>query len=111
MHSSKKFSKKSSKRELRALTESLIIWLEARGFEISYSDFECNIYATTKNEEYLGSKSKFRCIRILDAYKMQICDGNFDRWANSVGAEITAPKSEDELDNALKALKRAARVD
>ena len=43
---------------------------------------------------------------------MEICDGNFDRWANSVGAEVPMPKTEAEFHAAIETLLResAAKV-
>jgi len=32
---------------------------------------------------------QFRCLVHDDLDKMQICDGDFDRWANSVGAFVS----------------------
>ncbi len=33
---------------------------------------------------------------------MQICDGDFDRWANSVGNEVSMPKNRTEFEKAME---------
>lgn len=41
---------------------------------------------------------------------MQICDGSFDRWANSVGGQVALPKTKEEFAVAIKYLLENAQV-
>lgn len=45
-----------------------------------------------------------RYIRLLDTVGFQICDGNFDRWANSVGETLRFPYTQADFDKTLAAL-------
>lgn len=51
-----------------------------------------------------------RRYRVTDRGTFQICDGNFDRWANSVGAEVPIPRNEKEFDQALKSLREMSQI-
>lgn len=50
----------------------------------------------------------FRALPHLGLF--QVCDGNFDRWANSLGGEVTMPRTMAEFDRALADLLAAAVV-
>ncbi len=41
---------------------------------------------------------------------LQICNGNFDRWANSVGAEVSLPKSRKEFVAAIELMLGSAKL-
>jgi hypothetical protein len=50
----------------------------------------------------------FRVVPHLN--RLDICDGYFDRWANSTGASFSMPRSEDEFQHALISLVARSRV-
>lgn len=55
----------------------------------------------------IGQYRYFRLMSHLDV--IQICDGDFDRWANSVGGEIKMPKTRDEFTKAICSLVESAK--
>ena len=73
------------------------LWMEERGFKTH--SFEIGGY-------WYGETPEGRQIRVIrDGGVIQICDGEFDRWANSVGAEVNLdPWTEKGLDRSLKKL-------
>lgn len=79
--------------------KSLKHWFEQSGFRMTY------IYRKWRQYPMGYSKKLDRHIRVLPHLNvMQICDGNFDRWANSVGGEIAMPTTHQEFKNALRIL-------
>lgn len=59
----------------------------------------------------LGCGSPIRYFRALPHLGvLQICDGYFDRWANSVGAETSLPKNRVEFVAAMKFLLASAEL-
>ncbi|NTF18020.1 hypothetical protein G6L37_06355 [Agrobacterium rubi] len=67
------------------------------------------ITVTTYDEGFLYGilevDGKKRQIRMSgDGDFLQICDGSFDRWANSVGAQVSFPWTEGEFVKALDEL-------
>lgn len=81
-------------------------WMEANGFRLlrykKRNWRECPIAITRKPRFCEETVEPHRLIRVLPHLGlMQICDGNFDRWANSVGAEIEMPKTKAQFETAL----------
>lgn len=73
---------------------------------------DCEITVTAHDEGLLyGSllvDGKTRQIRLsADGDLFQICDGDFDRWANSVGAQTRFPWTQVDFDNALDHLSQS----
>lgn len=50
----------------------------------------------------VGGRTRY--LRASEASGFQICDGNFDRWANSVGETLSFPYTQDAFDEALALL-------
>lgn len=68
------------------------------------------VAASAKAEHIKGCRSKSRVIRVLPHLdRMDICDGYFDRWANSMGASTPMPKTEAEFTAALATLLKKSR--
>jgi hypothetical protein len=66
------------------------------------------LLAKTRKARFVaGTRDGIRNFRVLSHLGiMQICDGYFDRWANSVGAEVPLPRTEAEFVAALDTLLR-----
>lgn len=64
--------------------------------------FPDNFYGKSKLRAYRKKPEETRRLRAL-THKgwMQICDGNFDRWANSSGAKCRLPATQAEFDRCL----------
>ena len=61
-------------------------------------------------EHNQGCRVSRRYIRVLaHLQRMDICDGNFDRWANSMGASVPLPRTEAEFNTAIRTLMSKAR--
>lgn len=90
------------------LPKNIRYWAQQRGFVIEYCDESC-VYMRTSCREYTkGALSSVRQFRILARLnEFQICDGNHDRWANSLGAIVPVPRTREEFDDALKRLRNA----
>ncbi len=57
-----------------------------------------------------GTRDGFRHFRVLPHLdRMDICDGDFDRWANSLAASVQMPKTEAEFNEALDTLLKMSR--
>ena len=69
-------------------------------------------FAETKKKIFTNKtregERNFRVLPHLD--RMDICDGYFDRWANSTGASVPMPKTEAEFKQALVTLVQASRI-
>lgn len=48
------------------------------------------------SKEYFVNRRTKRRMRVLPS-KLQLCDGDFDRWANSMGFETTIPRNQNEF--------------
>jgi len=69
------------------------------------------IAATRKARFVEGTRDRVRHFRVLpQSDLMQICDGYFDRWANSVGASVPVPQTEVEFKAALETLLRESEA-
>lgn len=54
-----------------------------------------------------GTVDGRRVFRVLPHVNlMEICDGDFDRWANSVGASVPMPRTEAEFHSSIETLLR-----
>lgn len=85
-------------------------WFERAGI---YQSKDFGLHRAWRRHNYIFAKSyksrfikdtcdqvrHFRVLPHLD--RMDICDGYFDRWANSLGASVTMPKTEAEFSEAL----------
>lgn len=59
-----------------------------------------------------GCAETYRCFRALARVGLlQICDGYFDKWGNSVGAEVELPKTRDEFRLAMRTLLETSKKD
>lgn len=71
------------------------------------------MFYTSKARFVAGTRDDRRYIRVLPHLnRMDICDGYFDRWANSMGASVPMPQTKDEFNDAVATLlkKSAKRV-
>lgn len=73
-------------------------WAVAAGFEATYEDAS-SCYAGKLID---GVRRQIRLDRNRDVF--ELCDGNFDRWANSVGATGRFPRTEAEFARTLERL-------
>jgi hypothetical protein len=93
--------------EAQPMPPSLREWMEAEGISVdSYND---PVYLSGRSRLHRwGEKRNFRILPHLN--RMDICDGDYDRWANSMGASVPMPKTKQQLGTALKELlRRSAR--
>jgi len=81
-------------------------WIEVNGFRLrrwkkrSWRDYPMAI--TRKSRFCQGTREQHRMIRVIpELNRMDICDGDFDRWANSMGASVPMPKTKAEFEAAL----------
>lgn len=75
-------------------------WTQCSEREITVAAYaEGYLYGTLEID---GEERQIRLSRNNDSF--QICDGTFDRWANSVGAEVRFPLTQAEFDKALEHL-------
>jgi hypothetical protein len=88
--------------------------LHARGWQKARNWRRENvIYASGRRAILIaGCRDAERFVRILPHLdRMDICDGDFDRWANSMGASISPiPRTEAAFNEAIKTLLKKARV-
>ena len=70
------------------------------------------LFAETKKKVFTDKtrdgERNFRVLPHLD--RMDICDGYFDRWANSTGASVPMPKTEAEFKQALITLVQLSKM-
>ena len=104
--------------EDRPFPKSLRHWAEKRGL---YQQKAYGIYRSwrrhgtfmarsTKPALIAGTRDGVRYIRVLPHInRMDICDGFFDRWANSLGASVPMPQTEAEFAQALTTLLSRSR--
>lgn len=87
-------------------------WAKSRGLAIVSDHFPDGIYMRSKRKEFInGTNDRYRYFRILGHINyFQICDGSFDRWANSVGYTLPIPTTREEFDKALDELVAKAKV-
>lgn len=88
------------------LPKTMTHWFSEFGI---YFDPESGVGWTHKRSftaQCLNFTRKFRVLPHIGV--MQICDGNFDRWANSVGAEVPLPKTRAEFCAAIEILNSSA---
>ncbi len=84
----------------KASKYQLLDWAQGYHREITVTDYdEGYLYGM------LEVDGKTRQIRLsAEGDFFQICDGDFDRWANSVGSEVRFPWAEDDFGKALDRL-------
>lgn len=82
----------------RASKYMLLDWAQAAGIDVSSYD-ETYFYGSLVVD---GVKRQIRCGSEHD--RLEICDGSFDRWANSSGAERRFPHSQEEFIASLQEL-------
>lgn len=88
-------------------------WAKARGLVISSDYFNDGaLYMHSSKREFTkGIVDDRRHFRILGHVNyFQICDGDFDRWANSVGTTLPIPMTRVEFDAAIDELVANAEV-
>ena len=69
------------------------------------------MFRTRKARFTEGTRDGKRYIRVLPHLdRMDICDGYFDRWANSLGASVQMPKTQAEFDAAVTELLKKSRA-
>lgn len=99
----------------KRLPKQMKHWLNRAGiygsgrYERRYNYF----YGSSRKKKFTaGTATQRRHFRVLPHLdRMDICDGNFDRWANSMGASIhPIPRTQAEFDAAITTLvKKAAK--
>jgi hypothetical protein len=96
-----------------SIPKQMKYWLDFAGWKIhkksSGNDY---IYATSKKPQYVQNTAEnIRRLRVLGHTGLiEICDGYFDRWANSVGMSLPIPKNEDEFIETMKRLMSEAEI-
>lgn len=104
--------------EDRPMPKSLRHWAEKHGFYQrkgfgiyrSWRRYGTFMARSTKPRFVDGTRDRVRYIRVLPHIdRMDICDGFYDRWANSLGASVPMPKTEAEFAQALETLMRLSR--
>lgn len=97
-----------SPNERAAFPKSFEHWCNAEGihFKTEYG------VGYSKNKRFMdGVEGRYREFRALPRIGvMQICDGYFDRWANSVGAEVPMPRTKSEFVAAVRRLVETAKM-
>jgi len=100
--------------ESRRAPKQLRHWAEQHGFYMvrfrraAWRDYP--IARTRKRRFTDGTRDGVRYFRVLPHLdRMDICDGYFDRWANSLGASVQMPKTEAEFEAAVETLLRKSR--
>ena len=86
-------------------------WAKARGLIVDGDYFkDGGLYMHSRRKEFTrGILDGSRHFRILGHVNFfQICDGDFDRWANSVGRTLPVPMTRAEFDAALDELVETA---
>jgi hypothetical protein len=73
-------------------------WMKAEGYKFRWD--RRYGFVSVRRRDLPGRQ--FRILLHLDLF--QICDGNFDRWANSTGAQVRIPRTRDELRMSLPLL-------
>ncbi len=103
-----RYGSRDSVDENARLPKTMPHWFREHGIK-----FDANIGAGygTRTNHRLGCGSPVRHFRALPHLGvLQICDGYFDRWANSVGAETALPKTRAEFTVAIKYLLSVAKI-
>lgn len=106
--------------ETKRLPRSMRHWFEKAGI---YQDKAYGLHrrwrrgqgyliaGTNKRRFIEGTRDGVRHFRVLaHCDLMQICDGYFDRWANSVGASVPVPQTEAEFVVSLETLLRESEA-
>lgn len=97
----------------RVMPKSMRHWMEKagirldhhRGWHRRWRTDGCFIGESRKPRFVMRTAEKRRVFRVLPHVElMQICDGYFDRWANSVGASVRMPRTQTEFDQAIERL-------
>lgn len=88
-------------------------WATSRGLVINGDYFkDGSLYMHSERLEFtrgiLDSRRHFRILGHLNYF--QICDGDFDRWANSVGKILPIPMKRDDFDATLDKLVATAET-
>jgi hypothetical protein len=99
--------------EERRLPSRMRHWFEKAGIGRIQRDWASSnfIFGETRRKRFtkgtMDGRRNFRVLPHLD--RIYICDGNFDRWANSTGASVPMPRTEREFMAALDELLRLAQ--
>lgn len=105
--------------EDRPIPKSMRHWAQQAGFypskrwglHRSWRRHKCFLARSTKARFTAGTRDGVRYIRVLPHIdRMDICDGCFDRWANSLGASVRMPQTEAEFMAAIDELVRKSRA-
>lgn len=104
-----KFGRWVSEVDEPRLPKQIEHWFELFGVKF---DARYGTGYSTRKTNLVGCAKPYRHFRVLRHLGiMQICDGYFDRWANSVGAEVTIPKTEAEFRQAMATLLATAKLE
>lgn len=86
------------------------IYLQARRYNKDWRRRRY-FYATSRRTAYIqdgvDDRRHFRVLPHIN--RMDICDGDFDRWANSLGASVPMPTTEAEFMAAVQTLLKKSR--
>jgi hypothetical protein len=86
-------------------------WCRASGLTVVVADGGMVLARSRRKAHVAGCPTPVRHFRALAHIGVfQVCDGYFDRWANSVGAEVPLPASRAEFDAALARLLAGAEI-
>lgn len=104
--------------ESRPIPKSMRHWFEKAGI---YQSKSYGLHRSWRRHNFIygasrkarlagGTRDGLRHFRVLPHLdRMDICDGYFDRWANSLAASVVMPKTEAEFNAALVELVRKSR--
>lgn len=93
------------------LPRNICHWARSRGLVVSYVEGGTIGLRSERKEFTSGIVDRSRHFRILGHINyFQICDGDFDRWANSVGRTLPIPMTRAEFDAALDELVATAEL-
>lgn len=97
--------------EDRPMPKSLRLWAQRAGFHMpkgyhrSWRRDGTFIAKSRKAAHVTGCREPRRFIRVLPHIdRIDICDGYFDRWANSTGASAPMPRNEQDFNATLARL-------
>lgn len=95
------------------LPKQLKYWLRQDGWLISKKTYGNNyLLATSKKKKYIWAcNDKTRHLRVLShTGVIEICDGFFDRWANSGGLTLPIPRNKKEFDETMNRMAEEAVI-
>jgi hypothetical protein len=94
--------------------KSIRHWVEQAGFRVVtgrwWRRHGCLMARSTRPDHIRGCRDRKRYIRITPhVNRIDICDGFFDRWANSTGAFAEMPTTKAQFDATLEMLLKKSR--